>query len=62
MSRHVLDRSRTPSETRAQKFLEAEKREGLHPATRSLIRRARPADPARTRAFLKIARAGTAEV
>ena len=61
MSRHVLDRPRTPSDTRVQKFLEAERREALHPATRSLIRRARPADPGRTRAFLKIARAGSAE-
>lgn len=61
MSKHVLDRSRTPSQTRAQKYLEAERRDGLHPATRALVRRARPDGAARTRAFLTIARKGQAE-
>jgi hypothetical protein len=61
MSRHVLDRARTPTANRAQRYLEAERREGLHPATRALIRRGRPEGAARIRAFLRLARTGAAE-
>lgn len=58
MSRHVLDRTRTPATDRAQRYLEAERREGLHPATRTLLKRERPETGAKTRAFVKIERSG----
>lgn len=61
MTRHVLDRPRAPAASRAQRYLEAERRDGLHPATRQLIRRDRPEGASRTRAFLKIARESGSE-
>jgi hypothetical protein len=56
MSRHVLDRPRTADATRTRRYLEAERREGLHPATQALIRRERPASGSRNVAYLRIAR------
>lgn len=58
MSRHVLDRPRTAAPDRAQRYLEAERREGLHPATRALLKRERPETGSKTRAFVKIERSG----
>lgn len=62
MTKHVLDRPRAADVTRAQKFLTPERREGLHPATKSLVRRGRAEGAARTQAFLKIAKAGEGQV
>jgi hypothetical protein len=62
MTRHVLDRPREAGATRTRKFLSPDRREGLHPATQALVRRKRSTGPARTDAFLKIARAGTGKV
>lgn len=56
MSRHVLDRPRTHTATRAQKFLEAARREGLHPAALALHRRPRPLSGSRMLEFLRIDR------
>jgi hypothetical protein len=58
MTKHVLDRARTTGDSRTRSYLEAERREGLHPATKALIRRERPASASKTRAFLTIARKG----
>lgn len=61
MTKHVLDRPRAPTEARAQKYLQAERGEGLHPSTKALIRRDRTQGGARTQAFMKIAKAGGGE-
>jgi hypothetical protein len=62
MTNHVLDRSRAADTTRAQTYLAPERREGLHPATRALVRRKRTEGAARTQAFVKIARGGEGKV
>lgn len=41
MSKHVLDRPRAPATSRASRYLEADRQQGLHPATRQLVRRQR---------------------
>lgn len=56
MTRHVLDRPRAQAETRTRRFLDAERREGLHPSTKALIRRDRGETDARVAAFLRIDR------
>lgn len=61
MTKHVLDRPRSASKPRAEAYADAARRDGPHPATTALLKRPRTEGPARTRAFLKIARTGTAE-
>jgi len=56
MTRHVLDRPRAPAETRTRRYLDADRREGLHPSTKALIRRDRGETEARVAAFLRIDR------
>lgn len=58
MTRHALDRPRATAATRIRSYLEAERREGLHPSTRELIRRDRPESGQRIMHFLRIARHG----
>lgn len=58
MTRHALDRPRATAATRTRSYLETERRAGLHPATRELIRRDRPDSGQRVKQFLKIARQG----
>jgi hypothetical protein len=58
MTKHVLDRPRKAAPSRTRVFLETERREGLHPATRSLLRRERSEMPSRIKRFIAIARTG----
>jgi hypothetical protein len=62
MTKHVLDRPRAADASRAQKFIDASRREGVHPATKTLIRRSRTEGSSRTSAFLRIAREGEGKV
>jgi hypothetical protein len=56
MTRHVLDRPRKAAPTRTKSYLEVDRREGLHPSTRALLRRGRPDMQARIKHFIAIAR------
>lgn len=61
MTKHVLDRPRATTATRAGRYLETDRQQGLHPATRQLIRRERPAEgdeASGLRNFLRIERGG----
>lgn len=62
MSKHILDRPHAAAPTRAARYLEAERREALHPATRDLIRRPRPEGAERQQHFLRIERQGEGKV
>lgn len=61
MSKHVLDRPRAQSAMRARKFLEAERRAGLHPAIRALFRRKGNTGAGKVAPFFRIVRARMAE-
>jgi len=56
MTRHVLDRPRATAPSRTRVYLDPERREGPHPATRALIRRDRTESGRRVERFVTIAR------
>lgn len=65
MTKHVLDRPRAATATRASRYLETERQEGLHPATRQLVRRQRRAEDDHAsglRNFLRIERGGEGRI
>lgn len=64
MTKHVLDRPRATTAARAGRYLETDRQQGLHPATRQLVRRERreDGDSAGLRNFLRIERTGEGHV
>lgn len=58
MSRHIIDRAQPKAEgSRVKRFLELQRREGIHPAIKELSKRSRPESGARMTQFLRIERA-----
>ncbi|KEO56025.1 hypothetical protein [Thioclava pacifica] len=58
MSRHIIDHAKPKSDgSRLKRFLELQRREGVHPAILELSKREQPANGARMKQFLKIERA-----
>ncbi len=58
MAKHVLDRPRRTAPVSVKTFMNTDRHDGLHPASRALIKRERPDMQARIRRFIQIARAG----
>ena len=56
MSKHVLDRPRMTATTRIRSYLEAARRDGLHPSISRMIRRGRPETGLRLQHYLRLAR------
>lgn len=57
MSRHIIDRAELKAEgPRVKRFLELQRREGIHPAIKELSKRGRPESGARMKQFLRIER------